>query len=114
MLLNPDSYPTMRKVRQKLLSYDLESGFPNFQNLARSLNISHQHLWRKLNNEGTSYQQIKDRLRYDIAVTYLGKPEFSMTEITEKVGYLDKRHFYRMFKKWTGMPPGAYRELLKP
>jgi AraC-like DNA-binding protein len=113
-LMNPDSYPTMRKVRRKLLSYPIRDGFPNFQEIAESLNVSHQNLWRKLHLEGTSYQQIKTRLRHDMAVNLLGKPQLSINEISEEVGYADERHFYRMFKKWTGMSPGAYRELLRP
>jgi AraC-like DNA-binding protein len=112
LYLNPYTYPFTRRVRQKLLSEGLENGFPVFQQMAISLNISHQNLWYKLNREGTSYQRIKDQLRHDLAIHFLGKTKLSITEVALKVGYADERHFYRMFKKWTGMSPGAYRQLL--
>lgn len=114
LFLNPYSYPYTRRVRQKLLSNKEETGFPVFKQMARSLGISHQNLWRKLNKEGTSYQRIKDQLRHDMAIHFLSRAELSITEVAVKVGYADERHFYRMFKKWTGMSPGKYRQLLRP
>jgi len=82
--------------------------------MARSLSMSHQNLWRKLNKEGTSYQRIKDQLRHDMAIHFLSRTELNITEVAVNVGYADERHFYRMFKKWTGMSPGKYRQLLRP
>lgn len=114
LFLNPYTYPYTRRVRQKLLSNKVETGFPVFKQMARSLSISHQNLWRKLNMEGTSYQRIKDQLRHDMAIHFLSRAELSITEVAVKVGYADERHFYRMFKKWTGMSPGKYRQLLRP
>jgi len=115
LFLNPYTYPYTRRVRQKLFSSKVENGFPVFKQMARSLNTSHQNLWRKLNKEGTSYQRIKDQLRHDMAIHFLSRAELSITEVAVKVGYADERHhFYRMFKKWTGMSPGTYRQLLRP
>jgi AraC-like DNA-binding protein len=112
-LLNPDTYPYSRMVRQALSAKDLSEGFPNFEHLARSLNISHQHLWRKLNHEGTSYQNIKNQLRRDTAIHFLVYTPASIHDISEKVGYIDERPFYRMFTQWTGMSPGEYRRMFQ-
>lgn len=112
-LLNPDSYPYTRLVRKSLSARDMASGFPNFEQLARSLNISHQHLWRKLNHEGTSYQQIKNHLRRDMAIHFLINSSSSIHDIAEKIGYTAERPFYRMFTQWTGMSPGEYRRIFQ-
>jgi AraC-like DNA-binding protein len=112
-LLNPENYPFTRLVRKNLSARDMAGGFPNFDELARSLNISHQHLWRKLNQEGTSYQQIKNQLRRDLAIYCLTGTSMSIQEIAEKVGYNGERPFYRMFTRWTGMPPGEYRRIFQ-
>jgi AraC-like DNA-binding protein len=112
-LLNPETYPHTRLIRKALTARDLSTGFPNFETLARSLNISHQHLWRKLNAEGTSYQQIKNRLRLDTAVHFLINTHLSIHEIADKVGYTSERPFYRMFTLWTGMSPGEYRRIFQ-
>lgn len=112
-LLNPDTYPYTRMIRQILSTKDPASGFPNFENVARKLNISHQHLWRKLNHEGTSYQEIKNQLRRDMAIHFLTNTQLNISEIAYKVGYAAERPFYRMFIKWTGMPPGEYRRIFQ-
>lgn len=112
-LLNPDSYPFTRLVRKTLSARDMASGFPRFDDLARSLHISHQHLWRKLNQEGTSYQQIKNNLRRDMAIHFLVSSDMSIHDIAERVGYTAERPFYRLFIKWTGMAPGEYRRMFQ-
>jgi AraC-like DNA-binding protein len=112
-LLNPDSYPFTRLVRQNLSTKDLSEGFPNFEQVSRSLNISHQHLWRKLNQEGTCYQKIKTQLRRDTAIHYLINTQNSIHEIAEMIGYTDDRPFYSMFTQWTGMAPGEYRRIFQ-
>ena len=113
LFLNPYAYPYTRMVRQKLLALKVEHGFPSFQQIAHSLNISHQNLWRKLNKEEISYQKIKDQLRQDIAMHMLSRADSNIADVAARVGYADERHFYRMFKAWTGMSPGAYRKLLQ-
>lgn len=113
-LHNPDAYAYTRKVRQTLSTINLASGFPRFESVARKLNISHQHLWRKLNREGTSYQQIKNKLRKDMAIQLLTNTQLSISEIAYKVGYAAERPFYRMFSQWTGTSPAEYRRTSKP
>lgn len=112
-LLNPDTYPYTRMVRQTLSTKDPASGFPGFETVARKLNISHQHLWRKLNHEGTSYQQIKNQFRRDMAIHFLTNTQLNISEIAHKVGYNAERPFYRMFTEWTGMSPGEYRRIFQ-
>ncbi|MBI5592631.1 MAG: AraC family transcriptional regulator ligand-binding domain-containing protein [Deltaproteobacteria bacterium] len=112
-LLNPETHPYTRLVRQKLLTKDLTNGFPNFDELARTLNISHQHLWRKLNYEGTSYRQIKNQLRRDSAIHFLMNTQLNISEIAYRVGYAAERPFYRMFTQWTGISPGEYRRIFQ-
>lgn len=110
-LLNPESYPFTRKVRHLLLAVDMASGFPGFEAVSRKMNISHQHLWRKLNAEGTSYQQIKNQLRRDMAIYLLTDTKLTISEITARIGYHAERPFYRIFSRWTGMSPGEYRKI---
>ena len=112
-LLNPGVPPYTRRVRQKLMEKDISRGFPNFEKIARGLNISHQHLWRKLNYEGTSYQQIKNQLRRDMAIHFLSNTQLSISEIAYKIGYTAERPFYKMFNQWTGIPPRQYRRMVQ-
>jgi YesN/AraC family two-component response regulator len=41
----------------------------------------------------------------------LSDEELSFQEISEQVGYENARHFFSVFKKYTGVTPGEFREL---
>jgi AraC-like DNA-binding protein len=67
---------------------------------------------RKLKGEGTSFQQIKERVRRDRAIYFLTNRSCSIATIAEKVGFSDAAVFARAFKSWTGMSPKDYRATL--
>ena len=82
---------------------------PNAREIAARLHTSEQTLRRKLNAEGTSYQQIKDELRRDLAIELLAKQHRSINEIANLLGFSEPRAFTRAFKHWTGVAPRMYR-----
>ncbi len=51
-------------------------------------------------------------IRIEHAKRLLASSELQIWEIGERVGYLDKNHFGKVFKKEVGVPPGEYREKL--
>ena len=77
--------------------------------MARQLNTSPQTLRRRLHEQGTSFQELKDQLRRDLAIYHLGRRELPIQEIAEQLGFSEPSAFHRAFKKWTGLTPGAYR-----
>lgn len=76
---------------------------------ARALCFSLRTLSRRLREEGTSFQAIKDELRRDVAIEQLTRTRLPVALIGEQVGFEDPTTFHRAFKKWTGSPPSAYR-----
>ena len=78
--------------------------------LSEQLNISQATIQRRLKNEGTSYQQLKNDIRRDMAIDLLTRTVHSLQEISELLNFQDASAFHRAFKKWTGVSPGAYRE----
>ena len=64
---------------------------------------------RKLRDEGTSFQQLKDIIRRDRAMHFLSQTTISINEVAERVGYSDPAVFTRAFRSWTGDTPRAYR-----
>ncbi len=69
---------------------------------------------RRLQEEGESYQSIKDQLRRDLAITYLSDSERSVMDIALELGFAEPSAFHRAFKKWTGASPGEHRRSLAP
>lgn len=76
---------------------------------ARALHLTPRTLMRRLEAEGTSFQDIKDGLRRDIAIRDLTQGSKSLEAISQDVGFATVANFHRAFRRWTGMTPGAYR-----
>lgn len=83
---------------------------PELAEVAATLRIHPQTLRRRLMDEGTSFKEVKSRLRRDIALYYLGKPDLSIEQIAYRTGYSESSAFIRAFKGWTGVAPYVYRK----
>ncbi|HEY9037314.1 MAG TPA: AraC family transcriptional regulator [Pseudomonadales bacterium] len=113
LLVMPAEKPGTGLVAQvrALIGQDFSQGFPSFAKISRALNMSEPTLRRRLKREGTSFQQLKDDCRRDAAIAYLSRPDLSINAVAALMGFTDPSAFHRSFKKWTGMPPGQYRQL---
>lgn len=76
---------------------------------AEALKMTPRTLMRRLTDEGTSFQDIKDALRRDIAIQALQEGKVSIAEIAHDTGFSASANFHRAFRKWTGRTPGDYR-----
>ncbi len=104
-----DSSSFVAQVKS-LMGRDFSQGFPGFEQISGALNMSAPTLRRRLKREGTTYQQIKDGCRREAAVAYLSRPELSINAVAALMGFTDPSAFHRSFKKWTGVPPGQFRQ----
>lgn len=84
---------------------------PTVASSARALHFSVRTLSRRLAEEGTTFQAVKDELRRDMAILQLIKTELPIAAIGSAIGFDDPTTFNRAFKLWTGSAPGAYRRL---
>ena len=100
---------TIAKIRF-IVGSDFTRGFPSREKISEILHISASSLQRRLAEEGTSYQLIKDELRKHAAISYLHRPELSVAATASLMGFQDSSAFNRTFRRWTGMPPGLYRK----
>lgn len=76
---------------------------------ARALKVTPRTLNRRLKEEGTSFQAIKDALRRDIAIRALLQGTESIEQIAFDTGFSATTNFNRAFHKWTDRTPGSYR-----
>ncbi|MET4163538.1 AraC-like DNA-binding protein [Marinobacterium sp. MBR-111] len=78
--------------------------------IASALHVTPRTLRRKLTEEGTSFQELRDNLRRNTAIHYLSRPSLPISEIARKLGYSEPASFTRAFKQWTGVTPRMFRK----
>lgn len=93
-----------------LLSAQLGHGEPDRAALASSLCLSERTLQRRLADEGSSYQQLLNDTRRQLAERYLRQGHLPAAEIALLLGYSEPSVFFRAFRLWTGLTPGEYRQ----
>jgi AraC-like DNA-binding protein len=77
--------------------------------VARAMHMSGRTLQRRLEQEGTTFSEVLDRARLDVARRALAAPTATLTDVALQLGFSDLATFTRAFKRWTGMPPGQWR-----
>lgn len=82
---------------------------PSLSEVAALLNISPSTLKRRLQQEGTSFQQQIDDVRRTRAMDLLREPGRTIEQVGRKLGYSDAANFTRAFRKWTGQSPTSWR-----
>jgi AraC-like DNA-binding protein len=87
----------------------LSLGEPTQEKIAETLHMSLRNLQRKLAAENTSYKEILNDTRHDLALSYMKNPQYTVSEITYLLGFSDTSSFTRAFRRWTGQAPTAYR-----
>ena len=97
------------QVRARIIE-SLPDGLPHQDRIARSLNLSLRNLQRKLNTEGTTFKQLLDETRRELALQYLRGSERPIIEIAFLLGFSEPSNFSRAFRRWTGVSPRQYRE----
>lgn len=102
---------SFRSLRERLTSIDESSILGmNVTALAERLALSPRTLVRRFSDEmGLTPQQWLTERRLAVAKQLLEATDLAVTEVCQRVGYLDAPSFNRLFSRQTGMTPGAYR-----
>lgn len=98
-----------REVVDKIVEH-LPDGPPSQQQIADSLHVSNRTLQRRLKEEGTSFLDLLQDTRLQLARRYLRQPSRSVVETAYMLGFSEPSTFSRAFKRWTGQAPGEYRD----
>jgi AraC-like DNA-binding protein len=108
-LADLDSGASLRdRVHSALLEL-LPSGRCAIEDVAGELALSKRSLQRHLTDEGTSFQDVLNATRAELARHYLARSSHSAGEISWLLGFQDGNSFIRAFKGWTGQTPGNFR-----
>jgi AraC-like DNA-binding protein len=82
--------------------------------VAEALHVSRRTLQRRLQAQGSSFQQLSDQWLSQQALRYLGEDQLTVDLTALLLGYSDPANFRRAFRRWFGCAPGQYRQRKEP
>jgi len=88
----------------------LHLGDPSIQQVGARLGLSPRTLQRRMDAAGTTFQDLVDQVRRELALHYLSRTQLSLTEISDLLAYAEPSAFGRAFRRWTGHTPASFRE----
>ncbi len=99
------SEDVMDLIREMLPTGDCSIG-----TVAGRMAVHERTLQRMLKQQGTSFSQLLDRVRMDIATDRLANSAVSIIQLSDYLGYADNTAFTRAFKRWYGITPMQWRK----
>ena len=73
--------------------------------VASAIATSPRTLQRQLASNGTTFQELRDQVRADLALKYLRQSTLRLAEISEILGFAEPSVFSRSFRRWHGCTP---------
>ena len=98
----------VRAVIERLLG----TGTCGYADVAGALSMHPRTLQRRLREEGTTFEDIKDQARRDLAQRYLAYPEAPLTQVTALLDYSEQSALTRSCQRWFHATPSALRASL--
>ena len=100
---------TLRAAVEKEAEKLLPHGKAQKRTVAKALGMSVRTFARRLDVEGTTYEEVVDELRRTLALQYLKEPGMSLSQISWLLGYQGTSSFNHAFRRWTGRSPSMAR-----
>lgn len=98
------------KVAQTAFNSIIYEGNASIEGISQKLFVGERTLQMKLKREETTFRQILEKVKKEIAVEYLADKESSICQIALLLGFSDQSSFQNAFKRWTGLTPAVYRK----
>jgi AraC-like DNA-binding protein len=94
----------VRTLRPRIIS-----GQVSIEEVAASLSLHPRSLLRKLKAQGTTFRDLLNETRFEVACQLLSGTRLSITEIGLVFGYSDTAVFTRSFERQCGLSPSGWR-----
>lgn len=95
--------PFTAQVRRVLASA-LRSNEGHVDAVAKHLAVTTRSLQRRMKEEGSSFNAIREEVRRDLAHRYIDEG-MALSEVAFLLGFSEPSAFFRAFKRWTGLTP---------
>ena len=119
--LNPHTLPQATNLYQEAAAWELPSylrtlvkpyltdGPIKIDTVAEITGISTRTLQRNLKENGSSYSQIIQEARFELACSHLNNQDMKVIDVAIALGYENPQHFSRAFRRISGITPSEYR-----
>lgn len=107
-MMRGDLYDIAAQVRH-VLRPRLMTGDVDRDAVARELGVGSRTLARHLARAGTSFETIKDEVRFAVACELLTRTRLPIGRIAEALAYSAHSTFNHAFTRWAGMTPSQWR-----
>ncbi len=101
--------PDLRTQLLRLLRPMVVLGTPSVDMAAAQLSMHPRTLNRRLNQEGTSFREVLNGARFEVARQLLTTTRLAITDIAIALGYADGSVFTHAFQRWAGVTPSDWR-----
>ncbi|MCM8595481.1 AraC family transcriptional regulator [Accumulibacter sp.] len=95
----------IRRVMRTLLATDCISQ----DEVARAFGMNRRTFARRLQENGTTFRELLDAVRFDAARVLLRGSAVSLEDVANRLGYADVTAFARAFRRWSGSSPAVWR-----
>ncbi len=99
------------RVREMIIRR-LPDGSPTRAEVASAMCMGERTLQRRLQEEQTSFQELVDDIRRELAQNYLGQSHLGVAQAAYLLGFAEPSTFFHACKRWFNMSPGQYRAQL--
>ncbi len=93
-----------------LIQQAMTTGDCSIERVASSLNINKRTLQRQLNTYDTSYKNLLEEVRFNIARRYLMESSGSLTALADMLCYSELSAFSNAFRAHAGVSPRAWKK----
>lgn len=103
-------YPnSLEEQVREIIGHLLPTGECSIERVAATLDIHPRTLQTRLSERNSSYRQILQATRLDLARHHLRAGTASITDLALQLGYAEVAVFSRHFKRWSGMSPREWQ-----
>lgn len=104
---------TSRKV-EDLIRRLLPTGDCTLAMVAETLSVAVRTLQAQLDEEQSSFRQLLERVRREIATYHLRRGDMPLTHLAMILGYSELSAFSRSFRRWYGVSPSQWADSIDP
>jgi AraC-like DNA-binding protein len=99
----------LQKVERRIIDL-LPKGSAKAKVIAADLGVSERTLARQLAALGTSFNEVLDQIRKQLALKYVKETDLRLAQVAFLLGYANPPAFSLAFKRWTGRAPMELRQ----